>query len=136
MNIQDKTIAKGFILSGLMNLTVLIFSRFFSNSTIPEYDPVVMSNFGLLMIVIWGLAYISIAYDYEKVKWLVAVFAIEKSIYGYIWIKWMLDNNVSEVYEKDIMAGLFYSIYGINDLIFCVFFLLVFIKTTNITKVP
>jgi len=132
MKIQDKTIAKGFVISGLMNLTVLIFSRFFTNSTIPEYDPVVMSNFGLLMIVLWGLAYISVAYNYDKVKWLVGVFAIEKSIYGYIWIKWMLNNNLSEVYEKDTMAGLFYSMYGINDLVFLLFFLLVFIKTVNI----
>ncbi|WP_339903644.1 hypothetical protein [uncultured Cyclobacterium sp.] len=131
MNLPNKTIEKGFILSGLMNLTVLIFSRFFSNSTIPEYDPMVMSNFGLLMIVIWGLAYISVAKNYEKVKWIVGVFAIEKSIYGYIWINWMLNNKVSEVYEKDTMAGLFYSVYGLNDLIFCAFFLFVFIKITN-----
>lgn len=128
MKIQDKTIAKGFVISGLMNLTVLIFSRFFTNSTIPEYDPVVMSNFGLLMIVLWGLAYISVAYNYDKVKWLVGVFAIEKSIYGYIWINWMLNNNLSEIYEKDTMAGLFYSMYGINDLVFLLFFLLVFLK--------
>jgi uncharacterized membrane protein len=131
MNLPNKTIEKGFILSGLMNLTVLIFSRFFSNSTIPEYDPMVMSNFGLLMIVIWGLAYISVAKNYEKVKWIVGVFAIEKSIYGYIWINWMFNNKVSEVYGKDTMAGLFYSIYGLNDLIFCAFFLFVFIKITN-----
>ena len=134
MKIQDNTIAKGFILSGLMNLTVLVFSRLFSNPTIREYDPVVMSNFGLLMIVIWGLAYIAIAYNYEKVIGLVGVFAIEKSIYGYIWINWMLNNNVSEVYEKDFMAGLFYSIYGVNDLFFCLFFLFVFIKTINKTN--
>ncbi|MDO6439097.1 hypothetical protein Q4534_16875 [Cyclobacterium sp. 1_MG-2023] len=135
MDLPNRTIEKGFILSGLMNLTVLVFSRFFSNSTIPEYDPMVMSNFGLLMIVIWGLAYISVAKNYEKVKWIVGVFAIEKSIYGYIWINWMLNNNVSEVYEKDTMAGLFYSIYGLNDLLFCAFFLLVFIKIINNPRV-
>lgn len=111
-----------------MNLTVLVFSRGFTNSTIPEFDPVVMSNFGLLMIVIWGLAYMSIAKNYHKVKWLVGVFAVEKFIYGYIWIQWILNNNLSDVYKKDTMAGLFYSIYGINDWIFFVFFLLVFIK--------
>ncbi|MFO8145976.1 MAG: hypothetical protein R6U03_01165 [Gillisia sp.] len=128
MTIKDKTITIGFIISGLMNLTVLIFSRFFTNSTIPEFDPVVMSNFGLLMIALWGLAYMSIAKNYHKVKWLVGVFVVEKFIYGYVWIKWILNNNISEVYEKDTMAGIFYSIYGINDWIFFVFFLLVFIK--------
>ena len=134
MIIKNNIITKGFIISGLMNMAVLIFSRFFTNSTIPEYDPVVMSNFGLLMIVIWGLAYISVAKNYHQVKWLIAVFVIEKFIYGYVWIKWILNNNISEVYEKDTMAGMFYSIYGINDWIFFVFFLLVFIKISKTSK--
>lgn len=133
MTIKNKTITQGFILSGLMNLTVLIFSRFFTNSTIPEFDPDVMSNFGLLMIALWGLAYMSVAKKYDKVKWLVGVFVVAKFIYGYVWLKWILNNNIAEVYEKDTMAGIFYSIYGINDWIFFVFFLLVFIK---IFKMP
>lgn len=52
MAIKDSTITKGYIVAGLMNMSVLIFSRFFNNPTIAEYDPVVMSNFGLLMIVV------------------------------------------------------------------------------------
>ena len=48
----------GFIAAGLMNIgSVLLFSRGFTNSAINTADPVVMSNFGLLMIVVWGLAY-------------------------------------------------------------------------------
>ena len=134
MTIKNKTITQGFIVSGLMNLTVLIFSRFFTNSTIPEFDPVVMSNFGLLIIVLWGLAYMSVAKNFHKVKWLVGVFVVGKFIYGYVWIKWILNNNISDVYKKDTMAGIFYSIYGINDWIFFVFFLLVFIKIFKMTN--
>lgn len=44
-----------------------------------------MSNFALLTIFIWGLAYISVSKSYRKVKWLIAIFAIEKFIYGFIW---------------------------------------------------
>ena len=128
MTINNKTVTKGFIIAGLMNLSVLVFSRFFTNSTIPEFDPDVMSNFGLLMIVLWGLAYMSIAKNYQDLKWLVGVFAIEKFIYGFTWIKWMLNNNISDVLEKDTMAGMFYSIYGINDWLFFIFFLIVFIR--------
>jgi hypothetical protein len=129
MNISKNTITKGFILAGLMNVTgALLLSRFFTNETIPAFDPVVMSNFGLLMIVIWGLAYIAVAKNYDKVKWLVAVFAVEKLIYGIAWIKWLSNNNLSEVFEKDTMAGVFYSIYGANDWAFFLFFLLVFIR--------
>lgn len=134
MTIKNKTITQGFIISGIMNLTVLIFSRFFTNSTIPEFDPVVMSNFGLLIIVLWGLAYMSVAKNFHKVKWLVGVFVVGKFIYGYVWIKWILNNNISDVYKKDTMAGIFYSIYGINDWIFFVFFLLVFIKIFKMTN--
>ena len=128
MIIKDKLIAKGFILSGFMNMTVLILSKFFNNPVIGEYDPVVMSNFGLLMIVIWGLAYISVANNFQKLKWLVGVFALEKFIYGFVWTNWHLNNNVSEVFAKDILAGIFYSIYGLNDWIFFIFFSLVFLR--------
>ena len=129
MKIKNITTKQGFIIAGMMNLTVLIFSRFFTNATIPEFDPVVMSNFGLLMIALWGLAYISVAKNYHKVKWLMGVFVAEKFIYGYVWINWILNNTISDVFKKDTMAGIFYSVYGINDWIFFVFFLLVFIKT-------
>lgn len=131
MTIKNKTITKGFIIAGLMNLSVLIFSRFFTNSTIPEFDPAVMSNFGLLMIVFWGLAYMSVAKNYNNLKWLVGVFVVEKFAYGFNWTKWILNNNLSDVYEKDTMAGMFYSVYGINDWVFFVFFLFVFFRLFN-----
>ncbi len=128
MTLLKDTITKGFIIAGLMNMSVLFFSKLFTNSVIPEFDPVVMSNFGLLMIVVWGLAYMSVAKNYQYVKWLVGVFAIEKFIYGFIWIQWMLNHNISAVFAKDTMAGAFYATYGVNDWIFCIFFVLVFIR--------
>lgn len=131
---KNKTITYGFIIAGIMNSTVLLFSRLFTNSTIPEFDSTVMSNFGLLMIFIWGLAYISIAQSFEKVKWLVGVFAIEKLIYGCIWTNWMLNNTISDVFEKDLMAGVFYSIYGINDWVFFIFFSFVFLRLVRMKK--
>ncbi|QHI39335.1 hypothetical protein IMCC3317_47450 [Kordia antarctica] len=133
MNIaNNQLITKGFVAAGLMNITgVLIFSRVFTNAVIPEYDATVMSNFGLLMIVVWGFAYISVAKSYANVRWLVAVFAIEKLIYGCIWVNWLLQNNLSEVYEKDAMAGIFYTIYGANDWLFCIFFSIVFWKLSS-----
>lgn len=131
MTIKETTISKGFVIAGLMNMTVLINSRLFTNETIPKFDPVVMSNFGLLMIVIWGLAYISVAKKYQAVKWLVGVFAIEKLIYGCAWINWMMNNSVSDVYAEDAMAGMFYSVYGINDWVFFFFFSFVFYRLTK-----
>ena len=132
MKIKDTIITKGFIVSGLMNISVLISSRLFTNSTIPEFDQQVLSNFGLLMIVIWGLAYIAVAKNFYQVKWLVGVFAIEKFIYGYVWINWLTKNNISDVFKKDKMAGMFYASYGVNDWIFFVFFLLVFLRLSKL----
>jgi hypothetical protein len=52
MILKKETITKGFITAGLMNMSVLGFSKLFTNRVIAEYDAVVMSNFGLLMIVV------------------------------------------------------------------------------------
>lgn len=133
MIFNNKTITRGFILAGLMNMSVLIFSKLFTNTTISEFDPSVMSNFGLVMILIWGLAYISVSRKYHSLKWLVGVFAIEKLIYGLVWINWMMNNTLAEVFEKDTMAGLFYSTYGVNDWVFFIFFSLLFIRLYRTT---
>jgi hypothetical protein len=135
MNLKDRLITKGFILSGLMNIIgVLVFSRLFSNTVIPEYDTLAMSNFGLLMIVVWGCIFISVSKTYHKVKWLIGVFAIEKLIYATHWTKWMLNNTLTEVFAKDKMAGIYYAIYGINDWLFFFFFLIVFIQLIRANK--
>ncbi|QDP86256.1 hypothetical protein FNJ88_12115 [Chryseobacterium sp. SNU WT5] len=132
MKINNELLTKGFIVAGLMNISgVLTFSRIFTNPVITEFDNQAMSNFGLLMIVLWGFAYITVSKNFYNLKWLVAVFTLEKLIYATHWTKWMTTNNLTDVLEKDKMAGIFYTIYGINDWIFFVFFLFVFIRLTR-----
>ncbi len=115
-----------------MNIVgVLLFSRAFTNPAINEADPVVMSNFGLLMIAVWGLAYIGAAVVTSSIKWLAGAFAMEKLVYVVIWIRWLSDNSLSQLYSKDFLAGAFYSIYGANDLIFLLFFAWVFRTESN-----
>lgn len=129
MLLKNSTITKGFIAAAIMNIGgVLIFSKFFTNSVISDFDPVVMSNFGLLMIVVWGFAYLTVSKNYSKVKWLVGIFAVEKLIYGFVWTKWLLNNDLLAVYDKDAMAGVFYTIYGINDWVFSIFFFYIFLN--------
>ncbi|MBS9897490.1 MULTISPECIES: hypothetical protein [Vibrio] len=118
----------GFIAAAMMNIGgVLIFSRAFTNSVINEFDPVVMSNFGLLMIVVWGLAYLGAASVTSGVKWLAGAFAIEKLVYVVAWLLWFNENSLGSVYDQDLFAGIFYSIYGLNDLVFMLFFAWVFL---------
>lgn len=136
MKLNKEIIKKGFILSGIMNIVgVLILSRLFTNNVIPKSDPVVMSNFGLLMIVVWGIVFLAMSQKYEQLKWLIGAFVIEKFIYGFTWTKWMINNDLSSVYKEDTMAGIFYTVYGINDWFFFLFFLLVFVKLSKSQKI-
>ena len=128
---NKKLIINGFILAAFMNFSVLVFSRGFTNVAINEADPVVMSNFGLLMIVVWGIAYLSAVTAISNIKWVAGAFALEKLIYGVVWVKWLLGNSLEAVYSKDIFAGIFYSIYGLNDFLFMVFFAWVFISSSQ-----
>ena len=105
---------------------VLLFSRAFTNLAINSADPVVMSNFGLLMIVVWGLAYLAAAFISSSIKWLAGAFALEKLIYVVVWIRWLLENDLAQLYSKDFFAGAFFSIYGASDLIFMIFFAWIF----------
>ncbi len=135
MKLNNEIIKKGFVIAGIMNITgPLIFSRLLTNETIPQIDPDVMSNFGLVQIVVWGLIYIAMSKKYEQLKWLIGVFVIEKLIYSVNWTSWMMNNSLTSVYEKDTMAGVFYTIYGINDLFFFLFFLVVFFKLLKPTN--
>ncbi len=38
-----------------------------------------------------------------------------------VWIKWFSVNSLAELYARDVFAGVFYSIYGTNDLVFMLF---------------
>lgn len=117
----------GLIASGMMNIGgVLLFSKFFTNSVINEADPVVMSNFGLLMICVWGLVFLACATLNGNMKWLAAAFVIEKLVYVVSWVNWQTTNSLSTIYQQDLFAGIFYTIYGLNDFVFFVFFLWLF----------
>ena len=125
---NTKLIKIGFIAAGLMNIGgVLLFSRAFTNTAINNADPVVMSNFGLVMIAVWGFAYLGAAAINANIKWLAGAFALEKLVYVMVWVTWLSKNSLPELYAKDVFAGAFFSIYGINDFVFMVFFAWVFL---------
>ena len=130
---MKKTIMRfGFRAAGLINIGgVLLFSRAFTNDAVNEADPVVMSNFGLLMVIVWGLAYISVAQSYEKVSWLSAVFSLEKLVYTAVWVLWIFNNELGTLYSKDLFAGIFFTIYGFIDFVFMLFFGWVYFQTKD-----
>ncbi len=119
----------GLIAAAAMNIGgAILFSKGFTNDAINDADPVVMSNFGLIMIVVWGLAYGGASAIRSNISWLLAVFAIEKLVYGVVWVRWFSSNSLSSLYEQDLLAGVYYSIYGPNDFGFMLFFLWAFLS--------
>lgn len=131
----NNPIKLGFIAAAMMNIGgVLLFSRALTNTAINDFDPVVMSNFGLLMIIVWGLAYLGAAFIQANIKWLAAAFAIEKLVYVVVWLLWISNNSLGPVYAQDLFAGIFYSIYGINDMLFMLFFAWVFFTQNKATS--
>ena len=121
----------GLIAAGLTNiLGVLIFSRGFSNSLLNQLFPALFGNWGLICIMLWGLAYLSAARSYRQVPALLGVFAVEKGVYVVSWLCWLVHcgANLPQIWQQDVLTALFYLLYGILDLIFGVFFLNLMLK--------
>ena len=131
---MDNYIRTGFLCAGLANIGgVLGASKAFTSPHVAPLDPTVMSNFGLAMIILWGLAYIATASHWRQMKWLVGVFCVEKIFYSANWIFWITANGdtMREIYNRDFMSGLFFSAYGVNDILFALFFGFCFLKASN-----
>ena len=121
------------VTGGLSNtLGVLVFSRFFTNEAIVYFHPNVMSNFGLLMLMPWGLLMFIMVCYYKILPQVLLILALEKIIYVVVWVEWILRNNLKSVFEVDLMAGIFYSVFGVNDMLFFVAFLYIYFNTNKL----
>lgn len=112
---------------------MLIATLGFTSPVAAQHYPSVFSDFGMVAIMLWGLAYIAVSGSYKAVPWLVAVFAIEKAVYGLTWLVWMNASGglLGAIYGQSFAAGLFYTVYGANDLAFGVFFAWVFLRVRD-----
>ncbi|TFH39178.1 MAG: hypothetical protein E4G96_09425 [Chrysiogenales bacterium] len=128
---KEKWITVGFIIAGCVNfLGIPVFSRFFSNQLMMNIDAGTFSGVGLAVIMLWGLAYIAVSGSYSLIPNISAVFALEKFFYAAVWGRWLWGHagELNAIYAQDAITGFFYSIYGINDLLFGIFFLYVFLR--------
>lgn len=120
---NKKQIKIGLGIAAIANIVgVLVFSNGFTNAALNYADPVVMSNFGLVMIMVWGLAYFSTIFIDGNIKPLLVVFATEKLVYVIVWGNWLVTHSLIDVYAENVLAGIFFTIYGFNDLLFMLLF--------------
>ena len=131
---RERLIPLGFIAAGLANIgSVLLFSLGFSNDSLFAVDPTVISPLGLLMVQLWGLAAIAASRQALLLPWLSLIFAAEKLSYVVAWLYWMVASpaSLSNIYEQDLLSGLFFTIYGPFDFILMCFFGWVFLVARN-----
>lgn len=115
----------GFLLAGFANiLGVLGFSLGFQNELLNSYYPEVFSNFGLGMIIVWGMAYIAVSTEHPRASRLIFVFFLEKMVYVgtavYFWL--VMKPDFMLMWEESVLTTLFFIVYGINDLVFGLMF--------------
>jgi hypothetical protein len=122
----NPVITKVFWLAGAYNIFgVLVFSKLFTNALLSSLDPAVFSWLGLVAVILWGLAYCSVATSYQSVPYLLWVFVIEKMIYTVTWLAWLIRNGstLPALFSESPLTATYYSIYGLGDLAFGLFFL-------------
>ncbi|HEY1058512.1 MAG TPA: hypothetical protein VGE55_07260 [Limnobacter sp.] len=128
---SNKLIRLGFVSAGLTNLIgMLAVSEGFTNTLFNELSPTVFSNFGAVCIMLWGLAYLSVANKALSVPALSLVFAVEKFLYTGTWVVWAQQHwaQLGTIQSQSPQTALFYSSYGFIDLGYGLFFLWVAVK--------
>jgi hypothetical protein len=124
-------ITKVFWAAGAYNITgAMVFSALFTNILLTSLDPVVFSWLGLVSIILWGCAYLSVAKSYAAVPLLLLVFFVEKMIYTATWLGWLAKNGGSlpALFSESPLTATCFLIYGGGDFAFGVFFLWLAIK--------
>ncbi|CAN5560780.1 hypothetical protein BH11PLA2_BH11PLA2_04450 [soil metagenome] len=118
---MDRYITPLFLFAGFMNVGgVMLFSHALTSNALGEQYPEVMGKFGLVVVMLWGLAYWSVARTPAKVPALLLVFTVEKAVYVASWVHWMFHhgNMLDALWASDPQTAIFFVIYGPNDFVF------------------
>ena len=112
----------GFVLAALSNFGILASSKGLGDD-LGAVDPLFGSS-GCVGVLLWGAAYLSLAWRYDVAPAVSVVFCLEKAFYGFHWLVWMAahSSELPALKAVDPVTGRFFSVYGIGDLLFMVFF--------------
>lgn len=123
-------------MAGLFNLLgVLAFTKGFQDLSLGSYFPELFSGWGLVGILLWGLAYLAMAHRYTKAPEILLVFAVEKVFYFAAWCWWHWHNftRLPQIWGENPKAAIFYSVFGPGDLAFAFFFLALYFGAVRST---
>lgn len=122
---RNRTIKRILFGAGIFNISgVLLFSQMFTNPYPAIYYPAVFSDFGMILTIIWGLAYMASIPVYNSAGMLMIIFAFEKLAFVISWIVFLALNGtiLPEIFSKSPVTGMMLSIYGLGDFVFGCFF--------------
>ena len=133
------TVERIIIFIGVMNLTLLGFlTPALDGELLAAQDPLFFSWSGVLIIALWGLAYIAVAPHWQVMGVMLIVFALEKALFAWRWADWMLAHGgqLGDLYRLDPMVALFYSGYGPWDAFCAVVFVTLALKAGPAPRLP
>ena len=112
----------GFVIAAAFNFGIIVVSRGFA----PHLGAVdsLFSPAGCALVVIWGLAYLSVARTIHLSPHIAAVFCLEKLLYGVAWVRGLMAYGET-LHQQPFDIAVFYQTYGVADFGFAVFFALV-----------
>lgn len=127
----DRLIRIGCWAAGLANIVgISVVSHFFTNDLLATNFPAVFSQAGNFLILLWGCAYIVAGLAAWQVPLMFLVFMVEKYFYAGTWLYWYLQHGdrLAAITAESWLTGTFYRFYGLNDLLWGLFFLWVFTR--------
>lgn len=131
------TVQKILLGAGMFNIGgVLIFSLFFTNPYPARYYPSVFSDFGMVLTIVWGMAYIASIPVYREAGILMFVFAAEKLAFAASWVIFLADKGIMlpGIFRESPVTGLMFGIYGFGDILFGCFFAWMGLRNSGITE--
>eukprot|EP00036_Acanthoecidae_sp_10tr_P009308 CAMPEP_0182927892 /NCGR_PEP_ID=MMETSP0105_2-20130417/14595_1 /TAXON_ID=81532 ORGANISM="Acanthoeca-like sp., Strain 10tr" /NCGR_SAMPLE_ID=MMETSP0105_2 /ASSEMBLY_ACC=CAM_ASM_000205 /LENGTH=132 /DNA_ID=CAMNT_0025065869 /DNA_START=154 /DNA_END=552 /DNA_ORIENTATION=- len=108
------------------NFLILFYSKLFTNTALFEADPL-FSRDGCILVVVWGLMYLSLAWDFRAVPWAFGVFFLEKMFYVQHYVVHSALGGIHKDTDCNITRS-FLQLYGIGDLVSAIFFLYIWVQ--------
>lgn len=111
-----------FIIALIYNSAIILFSKFFQGDLGKE--DILFCPAGCVLILVWGLVFFAIRNRYKLAASIVLTFTLEKLVYVISYLVWLIkyNNRLPIIFKTDPLTAMFFSIYGIGDASFMIFF--------------